>query len=33
MTRCMSENTVNSALRRMGYEQESMTTAHGFSGP
>lgn len=27
--RCMSENTVNAALRRMGYEKEEMT-AHGF---
>jgi integrase len=27
--RCMSENTVNAALRHMGYEKESMT-AHGF---
>ena len=28
-TRCMSENTVNAALRRLGYSQEEMT-AHGF---
>ncbi|MCE2917796.1 MAG: integrase arm-type DNA-binding domain-containing protein [Rubrivivax sp.] len=27
--RCMSENTVNVALRRMGYSRDSMT-AHGF---
>lgn len=27
--RCMSENTVNVALRNMGYEEEVMT-AHGF---
>lgn len=27
--RCMSENTVNAALRNMGYEKEVMT-AHGF---
>lgn len=27
--RCMSENTVNTALRRMGYDNETMT-AHGF---
>ena len=27
--RCMSENTVNAALRRLGYSQEEMT-AHGF---
>lgn len=27
--RCMSENTVNTALRRMGYDRETMT-AHGF---
>jgi integrase len=27
--RCMSENTVNTALRRMGYTDEQMT-AHGF---
>ena len=27
--RCMSENTVNTALRRMGYSKEDMT-AHGF---
>lgn len=27
--RCMSENTVNVALRRMGYDRETMT-AHGF---
>jgi len=27
--RCMSENTVNAALRNMGYEKEAMT-AHGF---
>ena len=27
--RCMSENTVNTALRRMGYSAEDMT-AHGF---
>jgi integrase len=26
---CMSENTVNAALRRLGYSQEEMT-AHGF---
>lgn len=29
MTRCMSENTVRSALRRMGYGNDDMT-AHGF---
>lgn len=28
-TRCMSENTVRSALRRMGYGNDDMT-AHGF---
>lgn len=27
--RCMSENTLNAALRRMGYSQDDMT-AHGF---
>ncbi len=27
--RCMSENTVNTALRRMGYDNETMTS-HGF---
>jgi integrase len=27
--RCMSENTVNAALRGMGYDKETMT-AHGF---
>lgn len=27
--RCMSENTVNAAIRRMGYDRETMT-AHGF---
>ena len=27
--RCMSENTVNTALRRLGYDNETMT-AHGF---
>lgn len=27
--RCMSENTVNAALRRLGYSQQEMT-AHGF---
>lgn len=27
--RCMSENTINTALRRMGYTKEEMT-AHGF---
>ena len=27
--RCMSENTVNAALRSMGYSKE-MVTAHGF---
>lgn len=27
--RCMSENTINTALRRMGYDHETMTT-HGF---
>lgn len=27
--RCMSENTINTALRRMGYTREEMT-AHGF---
>jgi integrase len=27
--RCMSENTVNTALRRMGYDKDQMT-AHGF---
>ena len=27
--RCMSENTVNAALRRMGYDKETMT-GHGF---
>ncbi len=27
--RCMSENTVNTALRRLGFEKEDMT-AHGF---
>lgn len=27
--RCMSENTINSALRRMGYSKDDMT-AHGF---
>ena len=27
--RCMSENTINAALRRMGYSKEEMT-AHGF---
>ena len=27
--RCMSENTVNAALRRLGYSQDEMT-AHGF---
>lgn len=27
--RCISENTVNAALRNMGYEKEAMT-AHGF---
>lgn len=26
---CMSENTINAALRRLGYSQEEMT-AHGF---
>ncbi|EQD32101.1 phage integrase, partial [mine drainage metagenome] len=28
-TRCMSENTVNVALRRMGYDR-TMMTGHGF---
>ena len=28
-TRCMSENTVNVALRRMGYDNKTMT-GHGF---
>lgn len=28
-SRCMSENTINAALRRMGYSKEEMT-AHGF---
>ena len=27
--RCMSENTVNAALRRLGFEQDEMT-GHGF---
>jgi integrase len=27
--RCMSENTVNAALRRLGFKQDEMT-AHGF---
>ena len=27
--RCMSENTINAALRRLGFKQEEMT-AHGF---
>jgi integrase len=27
--RCMSENTVNTAIRRMGYDRDTMT-AHGF---
>jgi integrase len=28
-TRCMSENTINAALRRLGFRQDEMT-AHGF---
>src|SRR5208282_1934430 len=28
-TRCMSENTINAALRRLGFKQDEMT-AHGF---
>ncbi len=28
-SRCMSENTINAALRRLGFKQEEMT-AHGF---
>jgi len=28
-TRCMSENTLNAALRRMGFKHEDMTS-HGF---
>ena len=28
-TRCMSENTINAALRRLGYEKSEMT-GHGF---
>ena len=28
-TRCMSENTINAALRRLGFTQDEMT-AHGF---
>ena len=27
--RCMSENTINAALRRLGFKQDEMT-AHGF---
>jgi len=27
--RCMSDNTINTALRRMGFEKEEMTS-HGF---
>ena len=29
VNRCMSENTINAALRRLGYSQDEMT-AHGF---
>jgi integrase len=29
VTRCMSENTLNAALRRMGFKNEDMTS-HGF---
>jgi integrase len=29
VTRCMSENTINAALRRLGFRQDEMT-AHGF---
>ena len=28
-SRCMSENTINAALRRLGYDKDQMT-AHGF---
>jgi integrase len=30
MDRCISENTLNAALRRMGYDTRSVMTAHGF---
>jgi integrase len=31
-TRCMSENTTNAALRRLGFEKDEMT-GHGFRSP
>ncbi|MFZ2109971.1 MAG: site-specific integrase [Roseiarcus sp.] len=31
VARCMSENTLNAALRRMGFKNEDMTS-HGFRG-